>query len=249
MTKTVLITGATSGFGRAAAKQFYNAGWKVIGTGRRTERLDELKAELGDRFFGISFDIADNEAMTAALESLPEAFRSIDVLVNNAGLALGTAPVPNASLEDWNRMIDTNIKGLVTITHKLLPEIIAQKGTIINVSSITAHYPYPGSNVYGGTKAFVHQFSFGLRSDLHGTGVRVSLIEPGMAESEFTVVRNGGDAGAAENFYKGANPLTPEDVAESIFWAANQPPHVNINVIELMPVSQSWAALQVYREK
>ena len=248
MTKTVLITGATSGFGQAAARRFYKAGWRVIGTGRRAERLDALKAELGDRFFGLSFDIADAEAMDNALKTIPEAFKPIDILVNNAGLALGAKPAPDISLADWNRMIDTNIKGLVTMTHKLLPEIVGQKGAIINLSSITAHYPYPGSNVYGGTKAFVHQFSFGLRSDLHGTGVRVSLIEPGMAESEFTVVRNGGDAEAARDFYKGANPLTPDDIAESIFWAANQPPHVNINVIELMPVSQSWSALQVHRD-
>jgi len=247
MTKTVLITGATSGFGRAAARRFCDEGWNVIGTGRRAERLEELKSELGSKFHGLVFDIADEKSTADALNSLPDTFKPIDVLVNNAGLALGTAPAQETKLQDWHQMIDTNIKGLVTITHHLLPKLIEQKGMIINLASIAAHYPYPGGNVYGGTKAFVHQFSYGLRSDLHGTGVRVTAIEPGMAESEFTLVRTGGSQEASDKLYDGAKPLTPEDIAEQIFWVATLPPHVNINTLEAMPVSQSWAPFQVHR--
>ena len=186
--------------------------------------------------------------MEAALSALPESFRGIDVLVNNAGLALGTAPAQQASLEDWQTMIDTNITGLVTLTHRLLPGLIERKGAIINLSSVAADYPYPGGNVYGATKAFVQQFSLGLRSDLHGTGVRVTSIEPGMAETEFYLVRTRGNQADSDTFYRGAHPLTAEDIAGAVYWVATLPPHININRLELMPVNQSWAGFQINRE-
>lgn len=214
MTKTVMITGATAGFGAAAVRRFANAGWRVVATGRRADRLQKLIDEFGkEKVFTASFDMRKPDAIEAALAALPESFRKIDLLINNAGLALGTAPAQKASLEQWNQMIETNVTGLVTITHRLLPTLIAQKGAIINISSVAATYPYPGGNVYGGTKAFVKQFSLGLRSDLHGTGVRVTSIEPGMAETEFTLVRTSGNQAASDNIYKGANPMKAEDIA------------------------------------
>ncbi len=249
MTKTVMITGATAGFGAAAARRFVKEGWRVIATGRRADRLQTLAKEVGEERVAIAaFDIRDERAMDAALGSLPEAFREIDVLVNNAGLALGVAPAPKAKLEDWRTMIETNVTSLVTLTHRLLPTIIARKGLILNVSSIAATYPYPGANVYGGTKAFVSQFSISLRSDLHGTGVRVTSLEPGMAETEFMLVRTGGDQSVSETFYKGAGALKGDDIAEAVFWVASLPPHVNINRLEMMTVNQSWPAFQIHRE-
>lgn len=248
MTKTVMITGATAGFGAAAVRRFANAGWRVVATGRRADRLQKLIDEFGkEKVFTASFDMRKADAIEAALAALPESFRKIDLLINNAGLALGTAPAQKASLEQWNQMIETNVTGLVTITHRLLPTLIAQKGAIINISSVAATYPYPGGNVYGGTKAFVKQFSLGLRSDLHGTGVRVTSIEPGMAETEFTLVRTSGNQAASDNIYKGANPMKAEDIAETLFWVATLPPHMNINRLELMPVSQSFGPFQVDR--
>jgi len=249
MTQTVLITGATSGFGAAGVRRFAKAGWRVVATGRRADRLKALVEELGARTVHASvFDVGDEKAMDAALAALPEGFRDIDVLINNAGLALGTAPVPQSALSDWRTMIQTNVIGLVTLTHKLAPTLIARKGAIINVSSVAASYPYSGGNVYGGTKAFVTQFTLGLRSDLHGKGVRVTALEPGMTETEFTVVRTGGDQAASDKLYKGANPMTAEDIADVLFWVATLPPHMNINRIELMPVNQSFAGFQVFRE-
>lgn len=248
MTKTVMITGATAGFGAAAVRRFANAGWRVVATGRRADRLQKLIDEFGkEKVFTASFDMRKPDAIEAALAALPESFRNIDLLINNAGLALGTAPAQKASLEQWNQMIETNVTGLVTITHRLLPTLIAQKGAIINISSVAATYPYPGGNVYGGTKAFVKQFSLGLRSDLHGTGVRVTSIEPGMAETEFTLVRTSGNQAVSDNLYKGANPMKAEDIAETLFWIATLPPHMNINRLELMPVSQSFGPFQVDR--
>jgi serine 3-dehydrogenase (NADP+) len=245
--RTALITGATSGFGAAAARALATAGWRVIGTGRRADRLDALTAELGgDKFHGAVFDIRDEAARDAALGSLPEAFRGIDLLVNNAGLALGTEKAQEASLDNWRVMIDTNVTALVSITHKLLPLLIERKGAIINLSSIAATYPYLGANVYGGTKAFVHQFSLSLRSDLAGTGVRVTSIEPGMAETEFTLVRTGSQE-ASDKLYGGADPMTAEDIAGMILWVAQLPPHLNINVMEMMPVNQSFAGFAVHR--
>lgn len=245
--KTALITGATAGFGAAAARLFTAAGWRVIGTGRRADRLDALAAELGsDKFHGAVFDVRDETARDAALGNLPEAFRGIDLLVNNAGLALGTQPAQAADLQNWRTMIDTNVTALVSITHKLLPLLIERKGAIINLSSVAATYPYAGGNVYGGTKAFVKQFSLNLRSDLAGTGVRVTSIEPGMAETEFTLVRTGSQE-ASDKLYGGANPMTAEDIAGMLLWVAQLPPHLNINLMEMMPVNQSFAGFSVHR--
>jgi serine 3-dehydrogenase len=249
MTKTVLITGATSGFGAAAVERFAEAGWRVIATGRRAERLQPFVERFGaGKVHPAAFDVRDEDAMEAALSALPEGFRGIDVLINNAGLALGTAPAQNASLQDWRTMIDTNITALVTLTHHLLPGLIERKGAIINMSSVAASYPYPGGNAYGGSKAFVKQFSLGLRSDLHGTGVRVTSIEPGMAETEFTLVRTHGDQAASDKMYGGANPMTAGDIADALFYIATLPPHLNINRLEIMPVTQSFAGFQVDRK-
>jgi serine 3-dehydrogenase len=248
MTKTILISGATAGFGAATARRFIAAGWRVIGTGRRADRLDALKAELGERFHGAAFDITDEAAMAAALAALPADFAKIDVLLNNAGLALGTKPAPQTKLSDWKTMIGTNVTGLVTLTHHLLPGLIERRGAIVNIASVASNWPYAGGNVYGGTKAFVRQFSLGLRSDLQGTGVRVTSIEPGLCESEFTLVRNGGDKAAYDALYGGADPLQPQDIADTVFWVATLPAHVNINSLEIMPVSQSFAGFQIHRK-
>lgn len=249
MNRTVLVTGATAGIGAATARKFVANGWKAIITGRREDRLQNLVAELGqEHVHPVSFDIRDEAAIAQALANLPDGFRDIDLLINNAGLALGTAPAQEAQLDQWRQMIDTNITGLVTITHALLPRLIERKGMIINLSSVAATYPYRGGNAYGGTKAFVRQFSLGLRSDLHGTGVRVTSIEPGMVETEFTLVRTGGDQTASDTLYQGANPMTAEDIANTLFWVASQPSHLNINTLELMPVTQSFAGFQVARD-
>jgi serine 3-dehydrogenase len=247
MPKTALITGATSGFGRAAAQRFAAEGWNVIATGRRADRLQALQDSLGERVHTLAFDIRDAGAMQAALATLPEALQGIDLLVNNAGLALGTAPAQSADLGQWRQMIDTNITALVALTHALLPGLIERRGAIVNISSIAATYPYTGGNVYGGTKAFVSQFSLGLRSDLHGTGVRVTSIEPGLAETEFTLVRTSGNQSASDQLYAGAQPITDTDIADAIWWVATLPPHLNINRLEVMPVSQSFAGFQIHR--
>ena len=248
MTRIAFITGATSGFGAAAARIFVADGWKVVATGRRAERLQSLVDELGaQHVHPAAFDVRDESAMRAALAALPDGFRGIDLLVNNAGLAQGTKPAQQASLDDWNTMIDTNVRALVTLTHALLPTLVERRGAVVNVSSTAATYPYAGGNVYGGTKAFVSQFSLGLRADLHGTGVRVTALEPGMAETEFTLVRTHGDQAASDSLYHGARPMTAEDIARTIHWIATLPPHLNINRLEMMPVSQSFAGFQVHR--
>ena len=246
--KTAIVTGATSGIGRATTKALVDAGWQVIATGRRSDRLAALIAEHGDRVHGAAFDVRDDAARDAALDALPDRFRGIDLLVNNAGLALGTAPAQQADLAQWRTMIDTNVTALVAITHRLLPTIIARKGAIVNIGSVAGSYPYTGGNVYGGTKAFVEQFSLNLRSDLHGTGVRVSTIEPGMVKTEFTLVRTSGDQNASDTLYGNAAPMTADDIAATILWIASLPPHLNINRLELMPVTQSFAGFQVFRE-
>lgn len=248
MSRTAFISGATSGFGNAAVRRFVAAGWRVVATGRRADRLQALVAELGaQHVHGAVFDIRDADAMQAALDALPESFRDIDLLVNNAGLAQGTAPAQTASLDDWQTMIDTNITALVTLTRQVLPRLIARRGAIINISSTAATYPYSGGNVYAASKAFVSQFSLGLRADLHGTGVRVTALEPGMAHTEFTLVRTHGDQAASDALYHGADSMTASDIAETIFWIATLPAHLNVNRLEMMPVSQSFAGFQVAR--
>ena len=249
MIKTAFITGATSGFGLATAHRFAEAGWRIVATGRRADRLRALVDEIGDWWVHPApFDVRDAGAMQAALDALPEGFRNIDLLVNNAGLAQGTRPAQEASLDDWRTMIDTNVTALVTLTRALLPNLIARRGAIVNISSTAATYPYPGGNVYGGSKAFVSQFSLGLRADLHGTGVRVTTLEPGMAETEFTLVRTHGDQAASDALYRGAQPMSAADIADTVYWIATLPAHLNVNRLEIMPVSQSFAGFQVHRE-
>ena len=247
--RTAFITGATSGFGAAAAKRFVAGGWNIVATGRRADRLQALVDELGaDRVHPAVFDVRDEAAMRTALDAIPPHFANIDLLVNNAGLAQGTLPAQKADLADWQTMIDTNVRALVVLTHALLPTLIERQGAIINVSSTAATYPYAGGNVYGGTKAFVSQFSLGLRADLHGTGVRVTALEPGMAETEFTLVRTHGDQAASDALYKGAHPMTAQDIADTIWWVATLPPHLNINRLEMMPTRQSFAGFQIARD-
>jgi serine 3-dehydrogenase len=247
--RTAFITGGTAGIGAAAVHAFAAAGWRVVTTGRRADRLDKLTEALGaDTVHTLAFDIRDQAALESAIAGLPADFADIDLLINNAGLALGTSPADSAKLDDWQTMIDTNITALVTVTRLLLPGIVARKGAIINLSSVAATYPYAGGNVYGGTKAFVRQFSLGLRADLHGKGVRVTSIEPGMVETEFTTVRTGGDQAASDKLYGGVNPMTAEDIAATMLWVAEQPKHLNINTLELMPVNQSFAGFAVARE-
>ena len=245
--KTVLITGATAGFGRAAAKRFVDGGWRAIGTGRRGDRLRALQEELGDAFLPLEIDMRDRAALDS-LARLEAPWGDIDLLLNNAGLAPPTDPLPDTDWERIGQVIDTNITGLVALTRALLPKLVERKGQIINLSSVAATYPYKGGAVYAGTKAFVRQFSLDLRCDLAGTGVRVTSVEPGMAETEFTIVRTGGDKQASDKLYAGMDPMTSEDLAELFWWLANLPPHLNINTIELMPVTQSWAGFAVARE-
>ena len=247
---TALITGATSGFGAAIARRFLAIGSRVIALGRRAERLSQLKSEFGsDCVHPLAIDVTDRVAVEAALDALPEEFRTVDCLVNNAGLALGMEAAQDASASDWDRMIDTNCRGLVHMTRAVLPGMVARRrGLVVNIGSVAATYPYPGGNVYGATKAFVRQFSLNLRSDLHGTGVRVACIEPGMCGgTEFSAVRLGGDLARAAKVYAGMQPLTAEDIADTVAWIASRPPHVNVNLIELMPVAQSFAPFQVHR--
>jgi serine 3-dehydrogenase len=247
MTKMVLITGATAGFGLAASRRFVSDGWRVIGTGRRGERLRAIGEELGDNFLGLEIDMRDLDSLTQ-LANLEGGWGEVDLLVNNAGLA---PPMGSIDAVDWDRIdtvLDTNITGLVALTRMLLPKLIERKGAIINLSSVAATYPYKGGAVYGGTKAFVRQFSLDLRCDLAGTGVRVTSIEPGMAETEFTIVRTGGDQAASDALYASMDPMTAEDLADLFYWVATLPPHLNINAIELMPVTQSWAGFSIHRE-
>jgi 3-hydroxy acid dehydrogenase/malonic semialdehyde reductase len=247
---TVLITGASSGFGAAAARKFAARGDRVIAAARRAGRLHDLAAQLGaDVLLPVTLDVRDRASVERLPAALPPAFAEVDVLVNNAGLALGLEPAAEADVDQWEQMIETNCTGLVYVTRAFLPQMVARgRGHVINLGSIAGTYPYPGGNVYGATKAFVHQFSLNLRSDLHGTGVRVTSVEPGLAGgTEFSEVRFGGDRERAAGVYAGTQPLTADDVAAAVEWAASQPPHVNINVIELMPVSQSFAPLQVAR--
>jgi 3-hydroxy acid dehydrogenase/malonic semialdehyde reductase len=250
VSKTVFVTGASAGFGASIARRFAADGDRVVVSARRSDRIDELAKEFGDTVLPVTFDVRDRSAVAEAVAGLPAEFAEIDVLVNNAGLALGLGPAPEADLDQWDQMIDTNCKGLTYCTRAILPGMVARgRGHVINLGSIAGTYPYPGGNVYGATKAFVHQFSLNLRSDLHGTGVRVTSVEPGLSGgTEFSVVRFGGDQDKAGQVYQGVEPLGPDDVAEAVHWAATLPPHVNINVIEMMPVVQSFSALAVARD-
>jgi len=245
----ILITGATAGFGLDIARRFAKDGHRLVLVGRRQERLDALVAELGDTAHAVTLDVRDRDAVVAAIAGLPAAFAETDVLVNNAGLALGVAPAQQASLDDWHTMVDTNVKGLMTITHAVLPGMVARdRGHVINLGSVAGRWPYPGGNVYGATKAFVRQFSLNLRADLAGTRVRVTDIEPGMvAGTEFSEVRFGGDTDRAAGVYKGTEPLTAEDVTDAVHWVATRPAHVNINFLELMPVCQSFGGFTISR--
>lgn len=245
----ILVTGASSGFGRAIAQEFGSKGHKVIALARRKERLESLIQEI-PHCIALPCDICDKSSLQEAIESLPQDFKEIDVLVNNAGLALGLASANQCDFKDWERMIEVNIKALAFITHLILPQMVERKrGHIIMIGSIAGLYPYPGGNVYGASKAFVRQFALGLRADLSGTNVRVSDIEPGLARgSEFSLVRFKGDKDRADALYQGANALTPQDIAKAVYWVATLPQHININTLEIMPTSQSFSALNVYKE-
>ncbi|BBR56106.1 MULTISPECIES: SDR family NAD(P)-dependent oxidoreductase [Pseudomonas] len=247
--KTAFVTGASAGFGRAICRTLVAEGYRVIGGARRMDKLKELEGELGDSFIPLALDVTDPASVDAAVEWIGKASLNIDVLVNNAGLALGIDRAQQASAENWQRMIDTNITGLTMVTHKILPRMVeADSGLIVNIGSIAGTYPYPGGNVYGASKAFVRQFSLNLRADLAGTRVRVSNIEPGLCSgTDFSVVRLKGDLDAVEALYRDVEALLPEDIAATVAWIAAQPAHVNINTIEIMPVAQSSAGLNVVR--
>jgi 3-hydroxy acid dehydrogenase/malonic semialdehyde reductase len=245
----VLVTGATAGFGAAIARLFARDGARIIAVGRRAERLEALRAELGqDKVLPVVLDVRDTAAIATAIGSLPAEWAEIDLLVNNAGLALGLEPAQRASLSDWETMIDTNTKGLVAMTHAVLPGMVARdRGHVVNIGSTAGEWPYPGGNVYGATKAFVRQFSLNLRADLFGTRVRVTDVEPGLVGgTEFSNIRFGDDAKAAA-VYQGADALTPDDIADAVHWVASRPARVNINTLQLMPVSQSFGPLRVHK--
>jgi 3-hydroxy acid dehydrogenase / malonic semialdehyde reductase len=246
---TAFVTGASNGFGAAIVRRFAAEGVRVVALARRQDRLAGLAAELGDSVLPVRLDVRDRAAVQDVVGGLPAEFAEIDVLVNNAGLAKGLNPAQEADLDDWEEMIDTNCKGLVYCTRTILPGMVERhRGHVVNLGSVAGTYPYPGGNVYGATKAFVRQFSLNLRSDLHGTGVRVTSVEPGLSgETEFSTVRFGGDQGKADAVYAGTQPLVPADIAEAVYWVVSQPAHVNINTIEMMPVTQSFAPFQVYR--
>lgn len=247
--RTAFVTGASNGFGAAIVRRFAAEGVRVVALARRQDRLAGLAAELGDSVLPVRLDVRGRAAVQDVVAGLPAEFAEIDVLVNNAGLAKGLKPAQEADLDDWEEMIDTNCKGLVYCTRTILPGMVERRrGHVVNLGSVAGSYPYPGGNVYGATKAFVHQFSLNLRSDLHGTGVRVTSVEPGLSgETEFSTVRFGGDQDKADAVYAGTQPLVPADIAEAVYWVVSQPAHVNINTIEMMPVTQSFAPFQVYR--
>ena len=250
MDKTVVITGASSGFGAACAHAFAKLGWKLVLTARRSEVLGRLQQELAPltAVHIITLDVRDRDAVSAAFSSLPPAFAEVDLLVNNAGLALGLEPAHKASLDDWDTMVDTNIKGVMYCTRSLLPGMVARnRGQVVNIGSVAGSWPYPGGNVYGASKAFVQQFSRNLRADLLGTAVRVTNIAPGMAETEFSKVRFKGDDEKAQRIYAGTEPLLPEDIADIVVWVSSVPARVNINSVEVMSVNQSWGPLAVHR--
>jgi 3-hydroxy acid dehydrogenase / malonic semialdehyde reductase len=247
--QTIFVTGASAGFGAAIVRRFAAKGACVVATARRADKLAALAEEFGDAVLPLALDVQDRGAVERAVAGLPADFAAIDCVVNNAGLALGLEPAARADLANWDRMIDTNCKGVAYVTRAVLPGMVERgRGHVVNIGSVAGTYPYPGGNVYGATKAFVHQFSLNLRADLHGTGVRVTCIEPGLCGgTEFSEVRFGGDKAKAAAIYAAVEPLTAEDIAEAVDWATSQPIHVNVNTIELMPVAQSFAALQIHR--
>jgi 3-hydroxy acid dehydrogenase/malonic semialdehyde reductase len=252
MSETVFITGATSGFGESCAKLFAKKGWRLVLAARRTNRLIKLQEDLSNKtsVYIIALDVRNREAVQAELVNIPEAFQNIDVLINNAGLALGLEPAYEANLDEWETMVDTNIKGLMYCTRSLLPGMVERnRGHIINIGSVAGNWAYPGGNVYGATKAFVKVFSQNLRSDLLGAQVRVTNIEPGLAQSEFSTVRFRGDVKKAAQVYAGTEPLTPDDIANIIYWVVSLPTHVNINSIEVMPTCQTWGPFAIHRKQ
>lgn len=250
---SVLITGATSGFGKAAAQRFAKAGWSLILTGRRVERLKALEEELSKQVpvLTLALDVRDSDAVTDAISNLPETFLPLTCLINNAGLALAPEPAQKVALEDWHTMIDTNITGLVNVTHTALPLLLktGKGASILNLGSVAGQWPYPGGHVYGASKAFVQQFSYNLRCDLLGTGVRVTDLAPGLAETEFTLVRTKGDQAASDALYRGTTPLQAEDIAEQLYYLATLPAHININRLEIMTVRQAWSAFAIDRDQ
>jgi NADP-dependent 3-hydroxy acid dehydrogenase YdfG len=250
MSQIAFVTGATSGFGAACARRFAAHGWRLIVCGRRQDRLETLRAELAATVpvHAVALDVRDEAAVNAAIAALPADFAEVDLLVNNAGLALGLEPAHRCAMDDWQRMVDTNIKGLLYCTRAMLPGMVARdRGHVVNIGSVAGNYPYPGGNVYGATKAFVRQFSLNLRADLLGSRVRVTHIEPGLAETEFSLVRFKGESDKAAQFYVGTQPLQAEDIADIVYWAATRPAHVNINTLEVMPVCQAFAPFAISR--
>ena len=251
MSGIILITGATSGFGEACTRRFAEEGWRLVLVARRKERLKTLQKKLGGETSVniVPLDVRNREAVIKELSNLPEKFSDVDVLVNNAGLALGLEPAHKADVSDWDAMVDTNIKGLTYCTRAVLPGMVARnRGHIVNIGSVAGDWPYPGGNVYGATKAFVKQFSLNLRADLFGTPIRITNIEPGLAETEFSVVRFKGDCEKAAKVYEGTQPITAEDIAEMIYWVATLPAHININRLEVMPTCQTWAPFAIDRD-
>lgn len=248
---TVLVTGASSGIGAAVARRFAKEGARLVIAARRADRLNELARSIGraSDVHALTLDVRDRAAVARAIADLPSAFADVDVLVNGAGLAAGLEAAQDASLDDWDEMVDANCKGLMYVTRAVLPGMVARdRGHVINIGSVAGTYPYPGGNVYGATKAFVAQFSLNLRADLIGKRLRVTDIEPGMCETEFALVRFKGDAERAGAVYQGMQPLSADDVAETVYWCASLPPHVNVNRLELMPVMQAFSAFAVKRD-
>lgn len=247
-TLTVLVTGATSGFGAAVCHRFHKAGAKVIGTGRRQGRLATLQGELGERCHTVRLDVTDREAVFEVLEALPAPYDRPNVCIVNAGLALGLQPAHEADIADWEQMIATNVNGAVATVRAVLPGMIERnEGHLVLLGSVAGDYPYPGGNVYGATKAFVKQFALNLRADLLGSNVRVTNIEPGMAETEFSLVRMKGDQERAGKIYEGLTPMTAEDIAETIFWSCTLPRHLNINRMQMMPIIQAFSPFALKR--
>lgn len=243
------VTGATAGFGTAIARRFIQDGYRVVATGRRADRLQALQKDLGEKLLPVPLDVRDRESVRQALADLPADFAEVDVLVNNAGLALGLEPAQHANADEWQTVMSTNMDGLVNVTLALLPGMVKRnRGHVVNLGSVAGEFPYPGGNVYGATKAFVHQLSLNLRADLLGTQVRVTCIEPGLCGgTEFSNVRFRGDHEKAKAVYHGTEPITPEDIAETVAWCVSRPPHVNINAISMMPTCQAFGPLTVKR--